>query len=106
MILQGVLIDIGRFVDVVAAPHPFNAMAITLVTFGLVFPSDKRSCDGLSVHTPHDVASRSEVLSMIARQPPRTARFLLRSRELTRHVLLAWGRWLPMALSRGSDVCA
>jgi hypothetical protein len=33
MVVQGLLIDIGRLVRVVAALHPVNAMALVLVTY-------------------------------------------------------------------------
>lgn len=35
MILQGVLIDVGRIVHVVAALHPVNAMLLVLLTYSL-----------------------------------------------------------------------
>jgi hypothetical protein len=35
MIVQGLLIDIGRQVPVVAALHPVNALVLLLVTYGL-----------------------------------------------------------------------
>ncbi len=33
MVVQGLLIDVGRVVPVVAALHPVNAMALVLVAF-------------------------------------------------------------------------
>jgi hypothetical protein len=37
MILQGLLIDVGRIVPLVAAFHPVNAMLLVLVTYSLAF---------------------------------------------------------------------
>jgi hypothetical protein len=35
MLVQGLLIDVGRLVPVVAAAHPVNAMLLVLVTYSL-----------------------------------------------------------------------
>ena len=35
MMLQGLLIDVGRVVHIIAALHPVNAMLLVLVTYGL-----------------------------------------------------------------------
>lgn len=37
MLFQGLLIDAGRFVHVIAAFHPVNAMLLVLVTYSLAF---------------------------------------------------------------------
>lgn len=36
MIVQGLLIDVGRIVPLVAAFHPVNAMLLVLITFSLI----------------------------------------------------------------------
>jgi hypothetical protein len=35
MLLQGLLIDIGRMIPLVASLHPLNAMVLALITFSL-----------------------------------------------------------------------